>query len=184
MRESQSALEIQQQELALAQRKLEENARMESLRLEEEAAVAVAKAQAIGKELSLEENQEPEPPDLPRDDPLERAQCYVNSQHFEEPNLGRHFSPDVSNRAINPQPHQVNASVQRTPYKEELNPTVKIFTPPTSKLSDRPQPKSYDRLHQLYGPPRANCQQDSEIRRHSEKLLRLERILREYDTRH
>ena len=46
MRESASALKIQQQELALTQKKMNEKARMEALRLEEEAAVAVAKAQA------------------------------------------------------------------------------------------------------------------------------------------
>ena len=65
LRESQSAMEIQQQELALAQKKMEEKSRMESLRLEEEAAVAVAKAQAIDKELSLVDHQDPEHFDLP-----------------------------------------------------------------------------------------------------------------------
>jgi hypothetical protein len=47
VRESKAALEIQRQELALAKKKMEEKARMESLRLEEEAAVAPTKAQAI-----------------------------------------------------------------------------------------------------------------------------------------
>ena len=40
--ESQSALNIQREEFALAKRKLEEQARLEALRLEDDAAVAVA----------------------------------------------------------------------------------------------------------------------------------------------
>ena len=64
----------------------------------------------------------------------------MNSQHFEEPNLDRHSPPDVSNRAINPQPHQVNASIQRTPYKKELNPTVEISTPQLPCYQTDPNP--------------------------------------------
>ena len=45
--ESQSAFVIQQAELALARHKLDEQARLEALRLEEAAAVAVAKANTI-----------------------------------------------------------------------------------------------------------------------------------------
>ena len=76
------ALEIQQQELALTQKKMNEKARMEALRLEKEAAVAVAKAQAIDNELSLLDNREPGNLHLSVEDPVERAQNYVNSQHF------------------------------------------------------------------------------------------------------
>lgn len=47
LRESKAALEIQQGEFALAQKKMKENARMESLRLEEEAVVAVTKAHRL-----------------------------------------------------------------------------------------------------------------------------------------
>ena len=49
--ESQSALQLQQGELALAKHKLDEQARLEALRLEEEVAIAVAKANAIDDEL-------------------------------------------------------------------------------------------------------------------------------------
>jgi hypothetical protein len=45
--ESQSAFVIQQAELALARHKLDEQARLEALRLEKAAAVVVAKANAI-----------------------------------------------------------------------------------------------------------------------------------------
>jgi hypothetical protein len=106
LRESQSAMEIQQQELA--QKKMEEKSRMESLRLEEEAAVAVAKAQAIDKELSLEDHQDPEHFDLPQDDPAERVQNYINSQHFEESNTAQDSRPPVPNHVIGPQPPQNN----------------------------------------------------------------------------
>ena len=88
LQESASALEIQQQELALAQKKVGEKARFETLRLEKEAAVTVAKAQAIDTELCLVDNQEPEHLNrLPVEDPVERTEHFVNSQQFEEPNL-------------------------------------------------------------------------------------------------
>jgi hypothetical protein len=79
-------MEIQQQELALAQKKIEEKSRVGGLRLEEDAAVAVAKPQAIDKELSLEDHQDPEHFDLPQYDPAERVQNYIYSQRFEESN--------------------------------------------------------------------------------------------------
>ncbi len=97
VRESKAALDIQQQELALAKKKMEEKARMESLRLEEEAAVALAKAQAIERELGLEEHLDYEKPDLPQDNPLERVQHYVASQVFTDPNTVS-SPPDVSHR--------------------------------------------------------------------------------------
>ena len=103
LRESQSAMEIQQQELALAQKKMEEKSRMESLRLEEEAAVTVVKAQAIDKELSLVDHQDPAHFDLPQDDPAERVQNYINSQRFEESNIAQDSSPPVPNHVIGPQ---------------------------------------------------------------------------------
>ncbi|XP_028407859.1 uncharacterized protein LOC114530488 [Dendronephthya gigantea] len=91
-RESQSALELQRQELALNQRKLEEKARMETLRLEEEAEIAVTKAQAIDQELNLGE---PEQIDLPEEDPSERTHRYVHSQTVEGQNLQLNMSNDT-----------------------------------------------------------------------------------------
>jgi hypothetical protein len=79
LRESQSAMEIQQQELPLAQKKIEEKSRVGGLRLEEDAAVAVAKAHAIDKELSLEDHQDPEHFD----------QNYINSQLYKFTTLQR-----------------------------------------------------------------------------------------------
>ena len=51
--ESRSALLIEEEELALARRKTSEKARLEALRLDEEAAIALAKAKAVEDELQL-----------------------------------------------------------------------------------------------------------------------------------
>jgi hypothetical protein len=93
-------MEIQQQELALAQKKMEEKSRIESLRLEEDAAVAVAKSQAIYKELSLEDHQDLEHFDPPQDDPAERIQNYINSQRFEESSNAQDSRPLVPNHVM------------------------------------------------------------------------------------
>ena len=72
MAKSAMALELEEKkrredEIAFARRKLEEQARLESLRAEQEAAVAVARAKAIDQELGLAH--EYEPPDLPVEEP-------------------------------------------------------------------------------------------------------------------
>ena len=78
--ESQSALNIQRKELALAKRKLEEQARLEALRLENEAAVAVARAKAIDDELGFDVSQEQNLMDLPAEDPQTRVQQFIDNQ--------------------------------------------------------------------------------------------------------
>jgi hypothetical protein len=128
-------MEIQQQELALAQKKMEEKSRMESLRLEEEAAVAVAKAQAIDKELSLEDHQDPEHFDLPQDDPAERVQNYINSQRFEESNTAQDSRPPVPNYVIDPQhPHNTNHLIREKPPNRRLDPTTNSRTDPSTNV--------------------------------------------------
>ena len=135
LRESQSAMEIQQQELALAQKKMEEKSRMESLRLEEEAAVAVAKAQAIDKELSLEDHQDPEHFDLPQDDLAERVQNYINSQRFEESNTAQDSRPPVPNHVIDPQhPQNTNHLIREKPPNRRLDPTTNSRTDPSTNV--------------------------------------------------
>ena len=52
---------------------MNEKARMETLRLEEEAAVAIAKDQALDNELSLLDYREPRNLHLTVEDPVERA---------------------------------------------------------------------------------------------------------------
>ncbi len=118
VRESQSALELQKQELALNQRKLEEKARMETLRLEEEAEIAVAKAQAIDEEFNLGGL---ETINLPNEDPGERTHQYVHSQSVKEYNIDCDRQPDVSNNRENV-----------AHYEKELptlDPSANIFTP-------------------------------------------------------
>ena len=83
--ESQSALAIQQQELALAKRKLDEQAWLETLYLEEAAAVALAKANAIDDELGLRDPGEPPHLDLPEENPRQRVQNFIENQYTDQP---------------------------------------------------------------------------------------------------
>lgn len=78
--ESQSALLIQQEELALIRRKMNEQARIEGLRLEEEAAIAVAKANAIDDELGFRGSEEAHRLDLPEENASQRVQHYIQNQ--------------------------------------------------------------------------------------------------------
>lgn len=78
--ESQSALLIQQEELALIRRKMNEQARIECLRLEEEAAIAVAKANAIDDELGFRGSEEAHRLDLPEENASQRVQHYIQNQ--------------------------------------------------------------------------------------------------------
>jgi hypothetical protein len=75
-------MRIQQEEMALARRKKEEQAHMESLLLEEEAAVAIAKAKAIDNELGIEnpldDLQELE---LPETNATQKVADFISEQH-------------------------------------------------------------------------------------------------------
>jgi hypothetical protein len=83
--ESQSALDIQREELALAKRKLEEQARLEALRLEDEAAIAVARAEALDEEFGFDVGHEQNPIDLPVDNPQTRVQQFIEGQCQQPP---------------------------------------------------------------------------------------------------
>ena len=80
--ESRSALLIKEEELALARRKRSEKARLEALRSDEEAAIALAKAKAIEDELQLSgasvHSQTPSLPKLPQVNPKECVQKYLD----------------------------------------------------------------------------------------------------------
>ena len=96
--ESQSALNIQREELALAKRKLEEQARLEALRLEDEAAVAIARAKAIDDELGFDVSQEQNLMDLPAEDPQTRVQQFIDNQLVEpQTNNPQPSSRDTAN---------------------------------------------------------------------------------------
>ena len=76
-------MRIQQEEMALAQRKKEEQAHMESLLLEEGAAVSIAKAKAIDDELGIEnpldDLQELE---LPKMNTMQKVADFISEQHL------------------------------------------------------------------------------------------------------
>ena len=78
--ESQSALLIQQEELALARRKMDEQVKIEGLRLEEEGAIAVAKANAIDDELGFKSGAEAHRVHLPAENASQRVQHYIENR--------------------------------------------------------------------------------------------------------
>ena len=77
--ESESVLRIQQQEFALAKQKIDEQARLETLRLEGAAAIAEAKVSAIDDELGLGDPHELLNLNLPEEIPSQRVQRYVEN---------------------------------------------------------------------------------------------------------
>ena len=77
------ALELEEKkrredELAFARRKLEEQARLEFSRIEQEAAAAVVRAKAIDEELGF--GNEYQLPDLPVEEPRKRVEEFISSQ--------------------------------------------------------------------------------------------------------
>lgn len=77
------ALELEEKKrredkLAFARRKWEEQARLESLRVEQEAAAAVARAKAIDEELGF--GNEYQLPDLPVEEPHKCVEEFISSQ--------------------------------------------------------------------------------------------------------
>ena len=103
------ALELEEKkrredELAFARRKWEEQARLESLRVEQEAAAAVARAKAIDEELGF--GNEYQLPDLPVEEPHKRVEEFISSQLGEssprgqEPSALRFTSPGFTANLI------------------------------------------------------------------------------------
>ena len=82
----------QEDELTFARRKREEEARLECLHLEQEAAAAVARAKAIDEELRLPNKDKL--PDLPLEEPSKRVQNFINSQLYGSNPRGQ--EPDAS----------------------------------------------------------------------------------------
>ena len=130
--ESQST--IQQAELALARHKLDEQARLEAaLRLEEAAAVAVAKANAIDDELGFGTGGELPHLDLPEENSRQKVQHFIENQCIDPtPNtqvapLTTPNQPIPSTEHVNPTPNaQVVPSStpnQPIPSTEHVNPT-------------------------------------------------------------
>lgn len=139
--EYQSALAIQQEELALARRKLDEQARLEALYLEEAAAVALAKANAFDDELGLREAGDLPHLHLPEENPIQRVQNFIENQCIDLPASNVQAYPiGTSNQHVTLQPHDA-------PDSQPLNPAANTFSPnnhPTSTSnSDQSIMKSY-----------------------------------------
>ena len=132
--ESQSALQLQQEELALAKHKLDEQARLEALRLEEEVAIAVAKANAIDDELGHGDSDPLSHLNIPEENPSQRVQSYIENQCTDPPHdmnatpLSTNDVHNPSTEHVMPQPQHVHP-VQDAPTLQPLNPTVNTFTP-------------------------------------------------------
>ena len=149
--ESPSAFVIQQAELALARHKLDEQARLEPLRLEEAAAVAVAKANAIDDELGFGTGGELPHLDLPEENSSQKVQHFIENQCI-DPTPNTQVAPsNIPNQPIpstehvnqtpNTQvvpsstPNQPIPSTEHAPAPQLLNPTASTFTPNSSSNS-------------------------------------------------
>ena len=119
--EPQSALNIQREELALATRKLEEQARLEALRLEEDAAVAVTRAQAIDDELSFDADHEQNFIDLPVENSQTRVQQFIEEQCLQPQTDDPEPTSHVIKNTQMP-PHHLRSTVQ--PFTPKYSPTT------------------------------------------------------------
>lgn len=137
--ESCSAHLIEEEELALARRKRNEKAKLEALRLDEEAAIALATAKAIDEEFNqpgLSVNSEPfHTLDLPSANPVQRVQEYLHSQ-------GEPLNPldDPARKENLEQKHQYRSKPEskikleqvtqpEVPSPSKLDPCTPAFTP-------------------------------------------------------
>ena len=145
------ALEIeerkrQEDELAFARRKREEEARLECLRVEQEAAAAVARAKAIDEELRLPDVDKL--PDLPLEEPSKRVQNFINSQlngpnpRGQEPDASRFTASDFPARSFKEETPQVDpprfTAPGFPPKKEKPDPRAPPFTPSRTAQSSDP----------------------------------------------
>jgi hypothetical protein len=132
--ESQSAFVIQQEELALARHKLDEQARLEALRLEEAAAVAVAKANAIVINWVLALVVNYPHLDLPEENSSQKIEHFIENQCIDPtPNTqvapsSAPNQPNPSTQHVNPNP-QHSLPAQHAPAPQLLNSTASTFTP-------------------------------------------------------
>ena len=163
--ESQSALDIQREELALAKRKLEEQARLEALRLEDEAAIAVARAEALDEELGFDVGHEQNPIDLPVDNPQTRVQQFIEGQCQQPP-------------TNDPEP---TGNPQRTPPFP--SPTAKPFVPTNSPAATGSDPNVMKSCLEFMARREVITKKDREVRR-PRKLPHLENVLQNHAEGH
>ena len=147
--EASSALLIEQEELALARHKRSEKARLEALRLDEEAAIALATARAIDEELDESDLSVDKEsffvPNLPPVSPKQRVLEYLDAQNelppsasevvkresvkldqASEPEFKVKLEPFMQARSMQPQDTRPEVS---PPTAFKLNPNAQAFTP-------------------------------------------------------
>lgn len=158
--EARSAFLIEQEELALARHKRNEKARLEALRLDEEAAIALATARAIDEELNesdLSVDKESfRAPNLPPVSPKQRVLEYLDAQNELFPSA----SEVVKQESIKPdQPSEPELKVKLEPFMQaqvtqpqdtrpevspltavKLNPNAQAFTPTLLPAHDAVSP--------------------------------------------
>ena len=157
--ELQSNLLIQQEEMALARRKREEEAHMESLRLEEEAAVAMAKAAAIDLELGSNTALQDLEIELPEVSSKQRVEEYIYNQCSDNtPPKNTPISPQVHQQAPPPAP-QVPQVHQQAPPPAPQVPQVHQQAPPPAPQVPQvhqqalPPAPQVPQVHQQAPPP-------------------------------
>ena len=137
--ESQLALQIQEQELALSRQKLEEKARLEQLRLEKEAEVAVAKIAAIEDELGISD---PRGFDLPEERVDQRVNSYLeNTCEFTPDNIDTE-QPRAGNYQVRWPSNYIATQHPTAPPSQPQYPTASPLLPqhPTASPSQQQYP--------------------------------------------
>lgn len=159
--EAQSALLLEQKEkkkregeITFAWKKHEEESRIASLRMEQEAAVALAKADAIDEELTQTFANEYQKPDLPLMDPSQRVQDFIKVHMDEESTRRTYPNTNFKEEQITAEElnHRAAQHIKST-FKEELttpkelDPEATEFTPLQTGSTVSPKPlkhlKSY-----------------------------------------
>ena len=123
---------------------MDEQARLEALRLEDAAAIAEAKVNAIDDELGLDAPDDSPHLNLPRENPSQRVQQYIETLCPEPANVGAHKDPLSTND--NP-PKQVLTQPSTDCVAVPLNPSAGAFLPESqqdpSPTTDQSTMKSY-----------------------------------------
>ena len=155
--EAQLALLLEQEEkrkregdIAFTQKKREEQLWIACLRLEQEAAVALAKADAMDEELAPTFAKEFQKPDLPLADPSQRVRDFIKAHMNEE--SSRRTCPNTNFKEEQTTAEKLNpgaAQHVKSTFKEELttprklNPEATEFTPLQTGSTVSPKPLNH-----------------------------------------
>lgn len=151
--ESQSILRIQQEEMALARRRNEEQAHIESLRLEEEAAVAIAKANAIDDELGIgTKHDDLQAFELPEVSSSQKVADFISEQHPEPTQPGSNPAPmfpapqqrSTTHEPVVRDPTEMTPTIHQSRTRQAAPSTTLNPSAPEFHGSDRRLPPSSD----------------------------------------